>query len=57
MGNIIDYTVVRAGASWGQLEDLVKQYLDMGWEPLGGVSVGSDGALYQAMIRKSGEKE
>jgi len=44
-----DYTVIIEAS--GSLEFQVKCYLQQGWQLVGGVAVGPDGTLYQAMAK------
>lgn len=46
----MDYTVVISGSLDG-LEEKVNDLLDLGYVPVGGVSVGPDGVKYQAMMK------
>ena len=44
------YLVVQVTTLSG-LEDAVNRYIKEGWEPLGGITVNSEG-FYQAMVRE-----
>jgi len=57
----MEYRVVQSGyekmvmIALGKVERLVKQLIEQGWEPQGGISVLASGSNYiaaQAMIRK-----
>lgn len=56
MSNIIDYEVEVSSDILG-IEAEVYERIKLGWELVGGITIGNDGKFYQAMIRKSGEKE
>ena len=52
--HIMDYTIV-----WGnnpeELIKRVRELIEAGWETEGGVAIGTDGRLYQALIRFDNE--
>ena len=58
----MEYKIVEAKDSAQALEAAVRQHLEEGWLPLGGVAVGysSDSVTwwyYQAMVRRAGEDD
>ena len=48
--NIINYIVVE-GTSSARLTDYVKDFIKNGWQPQGGMSVHTNGAFYQPMVK------
>ena len=39
-------------SSMRMLEEKVNEYLKEGWQPIGGISISENGAVFQAIIKK-----
>ena len=49
MPQVVKYMIV-LGGSLAELEKKINQAIAEGWQPLGGLTAGSEGWLYQAMV-------
>lgn len=53
MGQVSEYKVVRAAIDNGELEEVVNQFIEQGWQPLGGIHCSGDepSIATQALVR------